>query len=281
VVLVPDIGISTGAYAELPLAQALERIAELASFAEICSWGRHSLLRPENARAVAEAGAPFTVHAPFVHDGSAGLFKSRTRVETDSHRRHMTAAAELWAGLYVVHPLSRRRRDPRDPMMAAAFQHAVDAIRTVQDELGLSVVIENMPFFYPSYFVAPGLLDLQGLGLALDVGHAAISGTLSRWLADPHATLRHVHLHDNLGPAGGDLHMALGAGVIDAAPAVAAARAAGATIVLEHITEADVLASLEHLRARGLLFPETVADESSGAGAGTEDAGDGGGPHDV
>ncbi len=107
------------------------------------------------------------------------------------------------------------------------------------------------------------------MGLALDVGHAAIAGTLSDWLADPHATLRHVHLHDNLGPAGGDLHMALGAGVIDAAPALAAARAAGATIVLEHIREADVLASLEHLRARGLLFPETfpetAADESSSA----------------
>ena len=34
----PDIGISTGAYAELPLAAALARIAELAPAAEIFSY---------------------------------------------------------------------------------------------------------------------------------------------------------------------------------------------------------------------------------------------------
>jgi sugar phosphate isomerase/epimerase len=165
----------------------------------------------------------------------------------------MTAAAELGASLYVVHPHLRRRPNPRDPMMAAVVQHSLDALRDIQDELGLSVVVENMPTFRQSYFTSPGLLDLDGLGLALDVGHAAITGTLNAWLRDPRATLRHLHLHDNRGPLDGDLHLALGAGIIDPAPALAMARAAGASVILEHTHEGDVLVSLEHLRTRGLL----------------------------
>ena len=47
--------------------------------------------------------------------------------------------------------------------------------------------------------------------------------------------------------------MALGAGVVDAAAVLAAARAAGASAVLEHDNEADVLASLAHLRRLGLI----------------------------
>ena len=97
-------------------------------------------------------------------------------------------------------------------------------------------------------------MDLQGLGLILDVGHASISGCLEEWLADPRAPLRHLHLHDNRG-AGDvrDPHMALGTGVVDVAAVLAAARAAGASAVLEHDNEADVLASLAHLRRLGLI----------------------------
>jgi len=41
--------------------------------------------------------------------------------------------------------------------------------------------------------------------------------------------------------------------VVDAAAPLAAARAAGASVVLEHNREDDVVASLEHLRSRGLI----------------------------
>ena len=70
-----------------------------------------------------------------------------------------------------------------------------------------------------------------------------------------------MHLHDNHGHNSADAHLALGAGVIDVAPAIAVAQSAGASIVLEHKSEADVHASLRYLRARGLLG----SDERSGA----------------
>ena len=89
----------------------------------------------------------------------------------------------------------------------------------------------------------------------LDTGHAALTGTLAEWLSEPQANLRHVHLHDNGGRGHGDRHQPLGSGVVDVAPVLAAARAAGATIALELTNEADVVASLAYLRAHDHLLP--------------------------
>jgi sugar phosphate isomerase/epimerase len=265
---VSDIGVSSGAYMALPLAAALLRIAELAPFAEICSWGRHSLTDPENARAVTEVGLPFTVHGPMVHDGVGGTFWGRHRAVRDMHRRHMTAAAELGARLYVVHPDSHVRQRINNPAAAAAFGHALEELRTLQQQTGMHVVVENLPFSWLSRYTNPTDMDLEGLGFALDVGHAAIEGLLRLWLTVPQTELHHMHLHDNHGHNSGDEHLALGEGVIDIGPALATARAAGASIVLEHKREADVLASLEHLRARGLVPAEAVPEvvpEAAGA----------------
>jgi sugar phosphate isomerase/epimerase len=246
-----DIGVSTGAFAQLSLAEALERIARLAPSAEICSWHNHSLLAAGNARAVAGAGLPFTVHGPFTH-GDIGK-REVWRAALREHRQHMEIASRLGAALYVVHPDMQPRPGPWSRRVAASLERLFAELRQYQDELGLPVAVENMPLANRSHFTTPGDIELKGLGLALDVGHAAMTGTLTGWLADPSTELRHVHLHDNLGHRAGDRHQPLGTGVIDVAPALAKARAAGATLVLEHLTETDVIASLEHLRARGLL----------------------------
>jgi len=251
-----DIGISTGAYFELSLGAALLRIAELAPSAEILSLGRHSLLEPINVRVIEAAGLPFTVHGPFAHFELGSRSASKHRAAIDLHRRHMWVAAELGALLYVVHPDMQRRARGWNQRVADSLECAFEELSALQNEIGLPIAVENMPFSRQSHFIAPGDLDLKGLGLALDTGHAAITGTLGNWLTDPQADLRHVHLHDNQGHRGGDHHQPLGAGVIDLGPILAVARAAGASIVLEHRDEAAVLASLNHLRSRGLLVPD-------------------------
>ena len=248
-----DIGISTGAYWELPLAAALLRIAELAPAAEIFSFGRHSLLEPENVRAVAGSALPFSVHGPFTHFEFATSSDGKHRSALDLHKRHMYIAAELGAFLYIVHPDLHRRARPWSAKIAAALERSFEKLAVLQDELGMIVAVENMPFSRHSHFTKPGDLDLRGLGLALDAGHAALTGTLGDWLADPQANLRHVHLHDNLGRDDGDRHRPLGTGVVDVAGVLGLARARGATIALELTNEADVQASLEYLRAHDLL----------------------------
>jgi sugar phosphate isomerase/epimerase len=250
---ISDIGISTGAYAELPLAAALGRIAELARAAEVFSYGHHSLLEPGNALAVAASGLPFSVHGPFTHFEFATTSDGKHRAAVNLHRRHMEVAADLGAFLYIVHPDLHRRPRPWNPKIAAALERSFDELRRLQDELGLAVAVENMPLAEHSHFTKPGDLDLRGLGLVLDTGHAALTGTLAEWLDDPQASLRHVHLHDNSGLGDHDRHQPVGSGVVDAGPVLAAARAAGATIALELTNEADVLASLDYLSTHDLL----------------------------
>jgi sugar phosphate isomerase/epimerase len=250
----PDISVSTSAYARVPLAAALLRIAELAPAAEIRSFGAHTLLERDNVRAAAAAGLRLSVHGPILRDGLGSPDEPTRRADLELHRRHLAIAAELGATIYVAHPDWTPEPRPRDPAVAAALERSFVDLLALQKETGVPIVIENMPGAACSHFTAPGDLDLQGLGLLLDVGHAAISGTLDAWLADPRAPLRHMHLHDNHGPDDSDdPHLPLGTGVVNVAAAMAAARAAGASVVLELNTEADVIASLERLRALALI----------------------------
>jgi len=265
------------------------RIAELAPAAEICSWGRHSLLEPANARAVRTIGLSFSVHGPLTHAGLGSRSETERRAAVEVHRRHLWVAAELGATRYVVHPDLRERKQVRDAKVVRALERSFAELRELQEELGLRILVENMAFNGRSHFVAPNDLDLQGLGVALDVGHAAISGTLTAWLAEAGAggseahpqahgddlgeapshahgdglgeahlpsdsdSLGELHLHDNRGYASPDTHDRLGTGVVDAVAAVGRARAAGVVVVLEHIREDDVLASIAYLRRRGLI----------------------------
>ena len=249
-----DIGISTSAYSELMLPSALEAIADLASSAEIRSFGLHTLLSKRNRAAAQQAGLTYTVHGPFGYKGIWDLDDAVRLEALSEHRRHLEASAEIGALLYVVHPDWRPDITPRDPAVVAALDRSFETLLVWQDELGVEVVVENMPGTGKSHFTHPGDLDLRGLGLILDVGHASISGCLDEWLDDPQARLRHLHVHDNHGEGDDDdPHLALGEGVVDAAAVMAAAREAGATVMLEHDRDEAVVTSLARLRALGLL----------------------------
>ena len=252
--IIHDIGISTSAYADQILPAALEAIAAVASAAEIRSFGLHTLLSRRNRRAVVESGLRFSVHGPFGHTGLDDASEAVRLEVVDEHRRHLEAATEIGATLYLVHPDWRPSPGRRDAAVVDALARSFDALRKLQDETGTPIVVENMPGAGYSHFTRPGELDLRGLGFALDAGHASISGTLEAFLTVPPPEWRHVHLHSNAGP--GDLadpHLPVGAGVVDAAAVLSAARAAGASVVLEQYGPADVAASLAHLRREGLI----------------------------
>ena len=249
-----DIGISTSAYAGHMLPAALEAIADLTSFAEIRSFGLHTLLSRRNRAEARQAGLAYTVHGPFGYKGIWDLDEAERLKALDEHRRHLEASAEIGALLYVVHPDWRPEAKPRDPAVVAALDRSFETLLAWQDELGVAIVVENMPGAGHSHFTHPGDLDLQGLGLILDVGHASISGCLEEWLDDPRAPLRHLHVHDNHGEGDhDDPHLGLGAGVVDATAVMAAARAAGASVMLEHSSADPVRKSLARLRELGLI----------------------------
>jgi len=194
-----DIGISTGAYAGFSLGAALLRIAEIAPAAEVLDAGLHNLLDAANARVVELSGLPFSVHGPFLHFEYGSRSGREHRKALDEHRRHIAAAAELGARVYVVHPDLQRRWRGWDKRVQRALEQSFEELAAIQEESGITIAVENLPFVRHTHFKAPGDLDLKGLGLSLDVGHAAVTGTLAAWLQDDHHELRHVHLHDNEG----------------------------------------------------------------------------------
>jgi sugar phosphate isomerase/epimerase len=253
--LPPDIGLPSQVYATEPLAVALERLASHTGLIEIDSFGMHTVLSPLNRRVAIASGLRLTVHGPYGFDIDPGSPDEAVRVQAvDRHRRHLEAAAEIGALLYVVHPDYIEPPGPRDPAVVAALQRTIADLAELQRVTGVPIALENMPGVGASHFTAPGDLDLGELGLVLDCGHAAISGTLEAFLSEPRARLAHVHLHDNHGPTDADdPHLALGEGVVDAAAVLTCARAAGATVILEHLDEPSALASLAYLESHGLV----------------------------
>jgi sugar phosphate isomerase/epimerase len=252
--LPPDIGLPTDAWYRLPLGEALARIAERAELAEICSIDEHTLLATDNRRAAVESGLRLTVHGPWDDLETGSLRERDRRFALTTHRRHLEAAAEVGALTYVVHPDYRGCSLPRDPRVVAALQRSIAELEELQRELGVRIVVENMPGVGFSHFGAPGDLDLGELGLILDTGHATMCGTLDDFLREPRAELAHVHLHDNRGlAAAADSHLPLGRGVVDVASVLRTARASGATVILELLDERSIAESVAYLESRGLI----------------------------
>ena len=252
--LPPDIGIPTDSWLHLPLGEALERIGALATLAEIDSEAGHSLLVDGNRHAARASGLRLTVHGPYGGLDPGSLDERLRRTTMDRHRRHLEAAAEVGAFRYVVHPDYADAPRERDPAVLAALERSLAELAELQRETGVPVVVENQESADHSHFTAPGDLDLGELGLVLDAGHAAITGTLDDFLRDPQARLLHVHLHDNRGPSDpDDPHSALGSGVVDSGAVLAAAQSHGATVILELLAEPELRASIAYLARMGLV----------------------------
>jgi sugar phosphate isomerase/epimerase len=155
-------------------------------------------------------------------------------------RRCLDAFHIIGAAWMNVHP------DRHAPMHSRQFCIEQN-IRSFEEllaharELGIGIMIENLPGDYNSAWQLGELLDpVPGLGLHLDIGHANLQvpfNTTEEILAAYGSRLRHVHLHDNKG-GHADLHLPLGSGTLDLRAAVRALKRCGydGTITLEVFT---------------------------------------------
>jgi sugar phosphate isomerase/epimerase len=249
-----DIGVASDAWDQLAIGAALERAAAYATLCEVYSADHNTLLSAQNRRAARESGLRLTVHGPFEELEVGSTSERRRRRAVAEHRRHIEAAADIGALRYVAHPDYSPKPRKRDARVVAALERTLEDLADLQEEFGVAIVVENMPGAGRSHFTAPGDLELGELGLVLDTGHAAITGVLHDFLVAPQARLSHVHLHDNRGPADDhDPHRRLGTGVVNPSHVLAAARAAGATVILELLNEDDVKRSIAYLQAKGLV----------------------------
>lgn len=237
------IGISTWAYQDLSLHDALERISQLSDCAEILCEARHSLLNPENLEATESFDLLYTVHGLVTDVNLASIYPELREASVGLHRRAIEASTAAGASIYVIHPGFTAWGFCR-PDALKALDQSLQELFPLQEELGIPLGVENMPKSDWLFFHEPGL-DLRGMKLVLDVGHAQTCGTLGEFLSCP--DLAHVHLHDNSGED--DEHLPLGKGCIDFQPVLEIVQKRRITAVLENKSEKGVWESLEMLKA--------------------------------
>jgi sugar phosphate isomerase/epimerase len=235
------IGISTWAYQDLSLDEALERIISLSDNAEILCEARHSLLDPSNLDALESFSLKYTVHGLITDVNIASIHDAIRSASVELHRKAVEASAVAGASVYVVHPGFASWPFYRDQALQSLDKSLVD-LRLMQDEFGISIGVENMPKSDWLFYSRPGL-DLKGLGTVLDIGHANTCGSLDAFLVEK--DISHVHLHDNAGCS--DDHLPLGQGSINFGPVLEMIRIKGISAVLENKSEAAIFESLKVL----------------------------------
>ena len=253
--LPPDIGLPSRIYPDETLAAAFELLSPRTGLVEIDSFGLHTVLSPRNRRDALASGLRLTVHGPYGFDIEPGSPDEAVRVQAVAqHRRHIEAAAEIGALLYVVHPDYMEPPGPRDQAVVDALQRTIADLAELQRATGLRIALENMPGVGASHFTAPGDLELGELGLTLDCGHAAISGTLDDFLSArgpvwPTSTCTTTGAR----PTATTRIARSVWGWSTRRRCSACARDAGATVILEHLDEPAALASIAYLKSSRLV----------------------------
>ena len=163
-------------------------------------------------------GYRFTIHCPFEEGlNIADLDVGRRRMSLDRMIRSIDAAAELEAGLWVLHPGGWRGES-----VARAEELNNDAIASLHDyagERGVRVAVENMNPTLPLFLRRPTdfsrFRERTGLDLKIvfDVGHAHIGGLIDEFIDRLGNHFTSIHCHDNGGRL--DDHLGIGDGGID------------------------------------------------------------------
>jgi sugar phosphate isomerase/epimerase len=233
-------GVSTFCLHQVPLADALEKIAPLTDRIEVMDEGLHHL---ETAELLRSYDHHFSIHAPSRGTNIASLLEPIRRASVEVMAQCMVIGAEVGAGV-VIHPgyfAWAEERYKAEQQLARSLQE----LTTLSEEYSVRFFIENMGNWDYFFLKTPEELPLIGnAAFALDVGHAHQMHCLAAFLEHPAA---HYHLHDNSGDA--DSHWAVGDGTIDFSAVMNIVRKSGVDPVIEVATFDGVLKSIGRLNA--------------------------------
>jgi sugar phosphate isomerase/epimerase len=169
-----------------------------------------------------------SVHAPITDGLRNGEWGASYSIATSDDRARRTAvqettgaikAASRLAAKFVVLHLgvpSAFQSDARDNRLDAAIR-SVEELHAVADPLGIRLALEVIPNQIADAADLVGLLedrlDLSGLGICLDTGHALLLGDVTDAVETVSGHLVTTHLHDNHGTT--DDHLLPFDGAID------------------------------------------------------------------
>lgn len=233
-------GVSTYCLHHEPLSFALERLAPITDCVEVMDDGLHYL---ESAEPLESYSYRYFIHAPSRGVNIASLLEPIRRASVEVLTQTFAVAAEVGAGV-VIHPGYYAWVEEREQAVER-FRRSLSELTRAAEDLSITFFVENMGNW--EYFFLRTCDDLpliDGIGLALDVGHANLNGCLDCFLTHPVA---HFHLHDNKGIE--DTHSPVGDGTIDFSAVMEAVRRSGATPIVEVETFEGVTASISALEA--------------------------------
>jgi len=229
-VSVAEYGVATPLMGDMPRGRALQVIVE-AGFRHVELWtapghlddwitGPAGLRRDLDRLGL----TPFSVHSPSNGWHTADSDPEVRRAAVEATCKSLEWAAEVGAGVVVVHPSSSREEEnPAGPKLARArSRESLSIFAERAGELGLMIAVENLPIrkhkFRPGTTVADvlGLIDGLGdhVGVCLDAGHSNLNGLdPAEEAALAGDKLFTMHLQDN--DRSGDQHLAPGRGTVN------------------------------------------------------------------
>lgn len=223
-------------YADLPLAEALPRIAGEGAGPRVEIWaGNPAHFRPWDPHDVAAARAAldasglcaFSLHAPFngPDDNLSHPDEGHRDHALQRHVECIEAAAALGAEVLVVHPGVRLPESPDIPALVARSSANLRKLADLAEARGVCLAVESLPPTYLGGHVEE-LVEIvdavasNAVGVCLDTGHCNLSGDVGGWVRATVGRVISIHLHDNDGTD--DQHRPPGEGTINW-PAVALA----------------------------------------------------------
>lgn len=233
-------GISSFCLHHYPLSYALDTLSSHTDLVEIMDDGPHFL---ESTELLESYSLRYAFHAPARSVNIACLHEPIRKASVEVIRQCFCIAGELGSNV-VIHPGYFAWEEEREQALRQYMKSLAD-LKHVAGECGVTFYIENMGNWNYFFLRMPEELDIiDGIGLALDVGHAHLNHCLPGFLE---ATISHAHLHDNDGKD--DSHSGVGQGNIDFVPVMKAIRRDRAVPVVEVATLEGALGSIRVLEA--------------------------------
>jgi sugar phosphate isomerase/epimerase len=205
-----------------PFGKMLEQIPNTrAKYVELVDDGGHELDKNRVAQLKSVANSydvQFTVHAPFAGMNIGLESKRLLNAMLKRLKESIMNAAALECKMWVFHPGLRSAisvfypgedwtRNQESSISLFRFAEEHDVKIGVENIMG-PFVLKNVADFERFY----AELD-DNIGLALDTGHANLSGEVDGFLKAFPDKLVHVHAHDNYGQS--DQHLGIGLGNIN------------------------------------------------------------------
>lgn len=199
-------GISSFCLHHEPLDSALEILSSLTDLVEIMDDGPHYV---DSTELLDTFSFRYAFHAPCRSVNIASIHEPIRKASVEVIGQCFALAAEKGSNV-VIHPgyfaWEEEREKARDQYVKSFAE-----LNRIASEYSVTFFIENMGNWNYFFLRFPEELDMiEGVGLALDVGHANLNSCLPGFLSH---TIRHVHLHDNEGKE--DTHSPVGEGSID------------------------------------------------------------------